>query len=64
MAASATPTREVLEARRGFKRVNGAIVFTSEARLYHIARLEQKLKDLKERIPALEARIKELKAQK
>lgn len=55
--------REILEGRRGFRRVNGVIEFTKEALEGQIARLEGKRADIEAKLPAIDARIADLKAE-
>ena len=55
--------REILEARRGFRRVNGVIEFSKEALVADIARLEQKEADLADRSKAVKSLIAERKAE-
>lgn len=52
--------REILEARRGFRRVNGKIEFTKETLVSEIARLKQKREDMEARLPLIDARVAEL----
>ncbi|NCN39986.1 hypothetical protein GW916_01925 [bacterium] len=53
--------REILEARRGFRRVNGVIEFTQEALEAEIARLEAKEADYTDRVKAIKKVIAERK---
>lgn len=53
--------REILEARRGFRRVNGKIELSKEALIAEIARLEEKEADVKAKLPVLKALISERK---
>lgn len=55
--------REILEARRGFRRVNGKIELTKEALVSEIARLEAKEADTKAKLPLIKALIVERKAE-
>ncbi len=49
--------REILEGRRGFRRVNGEIEMTKEALVADIARLKEKRADMEARLPLLDAKI-------
>lgn len=51
--------REILEGRRGFRRVNGEIEFSKEALVADIARLKEKRADMEARLPLLDAKIAE-----
>lgn len=53
--------REILEGRRGFRRVNGVIEFTQEALEAEIARLEAKEADYATRVKAIKKVIAERK---
>lgn len=53
--------REILEGRRGFRRVNGKIEFSKEALEAEIARLEEKEAMYDERKSAIKKLIKERK---
>ena len=55
--------REMLEARRGFRRVNGNIEFSKAALEERIERLGEKYEDTKARLPLIKAKIGELKAE-
>lgn len=52
--------REILEGRRGFRRVNGVIEFSKEALAEQIARLKTKRVDTEAKLPLIDARIEEL----
>lgn len=52
--------REILEGRRGFRRVNGSIELSKEAIVAHIARLKAKRDDMEARLPLIDARVAEL----
>lgn len=52
--------REILEARRGFRRVNGVLEFSNEALAEQIARLKEKRADIEAKLPVIDARIAEL----
>lgn len=54
---------KILEARRGFRRVNGVIEFTKTALKAEIERLETKYADTKASLPILKDRIEDLKTQ-
>lgn len=56
--------REILEGRRGFRRVNGVVEFTQEALDGEIARLEEKKEMYGERAVLIDTRISELKAER
>lgn len=49
--------REILEGRRGFRRVNGEIELSKEALVADIARLKEKRADTEARLPLLDAKI-------
>jgi len=51
--------REILEGRRGFRRVNGEIELTKEALVAEIARLNEKRVETEARLPLLDAKIAE-----
>jgi len=51
--------REILEGRRGFRRVNGEIELSKEALVAEIARLKEKRADTEARLPLLDAKITE-----
>jgi predicted nuclease with TOPRIM domain len=53
--------REIVEANRGFRRVNGSLEFTEEALKAQIERLEVKKADMEARLPVLENKISDLK---
>lgn len=53
--------REILEARRGFRRVNGKIEFSKETLISEIERLSEKKASYAERTKAINARVAELK---
>lgn len=52
--------REVLEARRGFRRVNGKVEFSKEALEAQIARLKTKREDTEAKLSLIDARVAEL----
>lgn len=58
-----TEVKSMLEARRGFRRVNGVIEFDKKALVSEIARLKSKRADMKARLPLIDARVKELEEQ-
>lgn len=51
--------REILEGRRGFRRVNGEIELTQDALVAEIARLKEKRVDTEAKLPLLDAKIAE-----
>lgn len=53
--------REILEGRRGFRRVNGVIEFSDKALAAEITRLEEKSEMYDERKKVIKGRILELK---
>lgn len=55
--------RELLEGRRGFRRVNGKIEFSKDALKEQIARLKEKSADIKAKLPLIDARIAELESE-
>lgn len=66
LAALAAPVqakvREILEANRGFRRVNGVLEFSKEALTSQIAGLKDKRADIEARLPVIDARIAELES--
>lgn len=55
--------REILEGRRGFRRVNGTLEFSKDALVAHIARLKEKKADTEAKLPLIDARIAELETE-
>lgn len=62
-AAVQTKVREMLEGRRGFRKVNGVMEFTKEGLEEQIARLEEKAEMYAERSKAVKKLIAERKAE-
>lgn len=55
--------REILEGRRGFRRVNGEIELSKKALVAEVARLKEKRADTKAKLPLLDAKIKAREAE-
>lgn len=53
--------KEILEARRGFRRVNGSLEFSEEGLKAQIERLEAKKAEMESRLPVLDVKISDLK---
>lgn len=53
--------REILEAKRGFRRVNGSLEFSEEGLKAQIERLEAKKAEMESRLPVLDQKISDFK---